>query len=135
MKLDGFRLYRYNKGQETLIQYISDRETIINYYKNYPDELKKMRVKQDWRPTSWYPSAKSIDELLSLFEDEVDSLKENYKQVLTDWEDRGYVSWDSIMKYKFKIIQVSGNEAIGKIIWKKAPYVTPQKGDMIEFEE
>ena len=40
-----------------------------------------------------------------------------------------------IMKYKFKIIKVSGNEAIGKIIWKKAPYVTPQKGDMIEFEE
>ena len=97
--------------------------------------LKKLRHKKDWRPTHWYSSAKSIDELLSLFEDEVDSLKENYKQVLTDWEDRGYVSWDSIMKYKFKIIKVSGNEAIGKIIWKKAPYVTPQKGDMIEFEE
>ena len=135
MKLLGLRTWQYSKGEETLKQYISDKEDIINYYNNNPDELTKLRTKEDWRPTKWYPSAKNIDELLLLFEYEVDSLKKNYDTVLEDWKSKVNRAWDGIMSYNLRIIKITDDEAIGKIIWKKAPYVTPQKGDMIEFEE
>ena len=134
MNLDGYRVWIFNKGEETLNQYISDKEDIINYYKNNPNELSKLRLKEDWRPTLWYQSAKNIDELLLLFKNEIDSLRSNRTQIIQDWKSKGNIAWDSIMTYKVEIIKVSDNEAIGKIIFKNAPYVTPQIGDFIELQ-
>ena len=118
MNLDGYRVWIFNKGEETLNQYISDKEDIINYYKNNPNELSKLRLKEDWRLTHWYQSAKNIDELLLLFKNEIDSLRSNRTQIIQDWKSKGNIAWDSIMTYKVEIIKVSDNEAIGKIIFK-----------------
>ena len=134
MKLIGHRVWVYSKGEETLKQYILDKEDIINYYNNNPDELEKLRNNDNWRPTHWYQSANSIDELLLFFEKEIDSLRTNYDEVIADWKTKVNYAWDSIMKYEIEIIKVSDDEAIGKIIWKKAPYVTPQKGDYIDID-
>ena len=134
MKLDGFRLYRYNKGEETLLQYISDREDIIHYYKNNPNELEKLRNKQDWQPHHWYTKQTNIDALLSFFVYEIDSLKNNYSQVIEDWESKVNYVWDGLMQYELEIINISNNEAIGKIFHKKEPYVTPKIGDRIEID-
>ena len=134
MKLSGKRIYVYGKGEKTLNQYISDRQDIINYYQNHPDELEKMRTKQDWRPTNWYASMNNIDELLLFFKNDIDSIKTNFNQVTKDWESRGEGGgWDGIMRYSVEIIKVTDNEAIGKIIYKKAPYVTSQIGDVIQI--
>ena len=134
MKLDGFRLYIYNKGEETLLQYISDREDIIHYYKNNPNELEKLRNKQDWQPHHWYTKQTNIDALLSFFVYEIDSLKNNYSQVIEDWESKVNYVWDGLMQYELEIINISNNEAIGKIFHKKEPYVTPIIGDRIEID-
>ena len=135
MILNGHRIWVYNKGEETLNQYISDKEDVINYYKNNPDELEELRTKEDWRPTHWYQSAINIDELLLFFENEIDSLRNNFDEILTDWESKAFLrQWDGIMQYDIEIIKVSDNEAIGKIISKKAPYVTPQIGDVLEID-
>ena len=39
------------------------------------------------------------------------------------------------MKYEVEIIKVSNDEALGKIILKKAPYVTSEIGDNIKIIE
>ena len=55
--------------------------------------------------------------------------------MIIDWKSKGNIAWDSIMTYEVEIIKVSDNEAIGKIIWKNAPYVTPQIGDVIRLQD
>ena len=69
-----------------------------------------------------------------MFKNEIDSLRSNRTQIIQDWKSKGNIAWDSIMTYKVEIIKVSDNEAIGKIIFKNAPYVTPQIGDFIELQ-
>ena len=135
VKLFGHRVWVYSKGKDALDQYISDKEDIINYYKNNPNEKTKLRNKVDWRPTHWYGHANNIDELLLLFEDEIDSFRSNYNEVIADWEKKVNHAWDGIMKYNLEIIKVSDGEAIGKITSKKAPYVTPQIGDLIRLDD
>ena len=55
--------------------------------------------------------------------------------MISDWESKVNYAHDSIMKYEVEIIKVSGDEALGKIILKKAPYVTPEIGDNIKITE
>ena len=64
MILNGHRIWVYNKGEETLNQYISDKEDVINYYKNNPDELEELRTKEDWRPRHWYQAEINIDDCI-----------------------------------------------------------------------
>ena len=73
--------------------------------------------------------------MLLFFENEIDSLRNNFDEILTDWKSKDRLrQWDGIMQYDIEIIKVSDNEAIGKIISKKAPYVTPQIGDVLDID-
>jgi len=133
MLLFGQRTYIYQLGQKTFDQYLSDRQNIINYYKNNPDELNFLRQDKDWMSYHWYPQAKNIDELLILFQEEIDSMIINKISIINEWESRINEVWDGINIYQIKIIKIIEDKAIAKIILRDEGYVTPAKGDYIHL--
>ena len=55
----------------------------------------------------------------------------HYNQIIEYWKNKSNTVWDSINEYELEIIKISDGEAIGKIIWRKSPYVTPQVDDVL----
>jgi len=127
-------IFKENNIEATLKNYTSDYKTIYNFFTQHPESIEKYYTESDLDSLDY--GGKS--NLLNWYKIEIDSLEENYQNIVNDYQNQKFSEFsksiNSEFMYYLKILTVQDSIATAKITGKLLPFTQPQVGDKINIK-
>ena len=127
-------IFKEEDIESTLRAYTDDYKTIYNYFTQHPESIDKLYTELDLDSLDY--GGKS--NLLNWYKIEIDSLEENYQNIVNDYQNQKFREVNGLknaeFRYYLKILTVQDSIATAKVTGKLFPFTQPQVGDKINLK-
>ncbi|MBC8256577.1 MAG: hypothetical protein H8E85_04630 [Candidatus Marinimicrobia bacterium] len=127
-------LFQEKNIEATLKNYTADYKTIHNFFTQHPESIENYYTELDLDSLDY--GGKS--NLLNWYKIEIDSLEENYQNIVNEYQNQKYEEvigfGKTEFRYYLKILTVQDSIATAKVTGKLFPFTQPQIGDKINIK-
>jgi len=127
-------IFKEEDIESTLRAYTDDYKTIYNYFTQHPESIDKLYTELNLDSLDY--GGKS--NLLNWYKIEIDSLEENYQNIVNDYQNQKFREVNGLknaeFRYYLKILTVQDSIATAKVTGKLFPFTQPQVGDKINLK-